>query len=141
MKTKHFKLTFLALFASIIFIISFSSCASKTAFLSSSVVPAAKGTVVISKDFNKNYVIKIKIKDLAGADRLTPPRSTYVVWLVTANNTAKNVGQINTSNSLSANFETVSSTRPSKVMLTAEDDANIQYPSYSDVVLTTDFLR
>jgi hypothetical protein len=81
------------------------------------------------------------VYDLAGSERLTPPKSTYVVWLVTADNRAKNIGQINTSNSLDANFETVSAFRPSKIMITAEDDANLLYPSYSEVILTTDYLR
>ena len=139
MKTVNLKLTVLAILASVI--VSFSACSTKAQFLSSAVVPAARGTVQISKDFNKNYVVKINVYDLAGSDRLTPPRSTYVVWLVTADNRAKNIGQINTSNSLDANFETVSAFRPSKIMITAEDDANLLYPSYSEVILTTDHLR
>jgi len=139
MKTVNLKLTVLAILASVI--VSFSACSTKAQFLSSAVVPAARGTVQISKDFNKNYVVKINVYDLAGSDRLTPPRSTYVVWLVTADNRAKNIGQINTSNSLDANFETVSAFRPSKIMITAEDDANLLYPSYSEVILTTDYLR
>ena len=138
MKTVNFKLTILAILASVI--VSFSSCSTKAPFLSSAVVPAARGTVVISKDFNRNYVIKIQLYDLAGSERLTPPKNTYVVWLVTADNRAKNIGQINTSNSLDASFETVSAFRPSKIMITAEDEANILYPSYSEVVLTTDYL-
>lgn len=141
MKTRKLKLTLLALLASVIVIITLGSCSTKAQFLSSAVVPAARGSVQISKDFNKNYVIKINVYDLAGSERLTPPRNTYVVWLVTADNRAKNIGQINTSNSLDANFETVSAFRPSKIMITAEDDANLLYPSYSEVILTTDYLR
>jgi len=139
MKTVNLKLTILAILASVI--VSFSSCSTKAQFLSSAVVPAARGTVQITKDFNKNFVIKIKLNDLAGSDRLTPPRNTYVVWLITDDDRAKNIGQINTSNSLSADFETVSAFRPSKVMISAEDEANIQYPTYSEIVLTTDFIR
>lgn len=140
MKTVNLKkMAILAVFASVI--IAFSACSTKAQFLSSAVVPAARGTVKISKDFNENYTVKIEIYDLAGSDRLTPPRSTYVVWLITDDNRAKNIGQINTSNSLDANFETVSAFKPSKIMLTAEDEANILYPSYSDVILTTDYLR
>lgn len=139
MKTVNFKLTILAILASVI--VSFSSCSTKAQFLSSAVVPAARGTVQITKDFNKNFVVKIKLQDLAGSDRLTPPRSTYVVWLITADDRAKNIGQINTTNSLNADFETVSAFKPSKVMITAEDEANVQYPTYSETVLTTDFIR
>lgn len=139
MKTGILKLTFFAILASVI--VSFSSCSTKAPFLSSAVVPAARGTVEISKDFNRNFIIKIQLSDLAGPDRLTPPKSTYVVWLITADNMSKNIGQISTSNSLKANFETASAFKPSKIMITAEDQANVLYPSYSEIVLTTDYLK
>ena len=141
MKTKHSKLTLLTLFASVIVIFTFSSCATKAPFLGSSVVPAATGTVKITKDKNKNFSIQIKISNLAGPERLTPPKSTYVIWLMSGENMAKNIGQINISNSLGASFETVSSFPPSKIMITAEDDANVLYPSNSKIVLITDFLK
>lgn len=141
MKTQHLKLTLIALFATAIAIISFSSCATKVAFLSSPVVPAARGTVKVSKDFNKNYVIKVKISDLAAPDRLTPPKNSYVLWLITADNAAKNIGQINISKSLSADFETVSVYSPSKIIITAEVEGNVLYPSYSDIILTTDYIK
>jgi hypothetical protein len=139
MKTINFKLTILTLLVSVI--VLFSSCSTKTLFLSSAVVPAARGTVEVKKDFNQNYVIKISIYDLAGSDRLTPPKNTYVVWLETSDSRMKNIGQINTSNSLEAEFETVSAFRPSKIMISAEDEANVSYPSYTNVVLRTDYLR
>lgn len=141
MKTKYSKLTLLALLAGVIVVFTFGSCAAKIPFLSSPVVPAASGAVKVSKDKNKNYSIQIAIKNLAGPERLTPPKSNYVIWMLDADNMSKNIGQINISKSLSANFETVSSFRPSKIMITAEDDANVLYPSNSEIVLTTDYLK
>lgn len=124
---------------------TFSSCATKALFLSSSVVPAAEGTVTIKKDGNKNNVIKIKINNLADSQRLTPPKNVYLVWLVSENNSTKNIGQIISSSpaltsKLKATFETVSSIRPTKIFITAENEASIQYPS-SEVVLTTDIIE
>jgi len=139
MKTVNLKLTLLAIIASVM--VSFSSCSTKAQFLSSAVVPAAKGTVQVSKDSNKNYVIKIKMRDLAGSERLTPPKNTYVIWLITSDNRARNIGQINTASSLNADFETISSFQPTKIMITAEDEANVLYPSNSDIVLTTDYIK
>lgn len=141
MKTNQFKLTLLAVLASIVVILSFSSCVNKAPFLSSAVVPAAKGTVKVKKDNNQNYLVQIKISNLAGPERLTPPRSTYVVWLMSADDNIKNIGQINISNSLSASFETVSAFRPTKIIVTAEDGPNVLYPSNTDIVLTTDYLK
>ncbi|MBN2807111.1 MAG: hypothetical protein JXR22_10675 [Prolixibacteraceae bacterium] len=122
----------------------FSACATKVIFLSSAVVPAAQGTVTIKEDGNKNYFIKIQTKNLADSQKLTPPKNVYVVWLVTDNNSTKNIGQIiSTSGSMStklkSSFETVSSFRPNKIFITAENEADISYP-YSEVVLTTDFI-
>jgi hypothetical protein len=59
----------------------------------------------------------------------------------TDDNAVKNIGQINTSTGflskkLKASFETVTPVKPTKIFLTAEDDANVQYPGMQ-VVLTT----
>ncbi|MBN1926561.1 MAG: hypothetical protein JW798_12075 [Prolixibacteraceae bacterium] len=126
----------------VIMIFAISSCSTQTAFLASSVVPAAQGKITIKDDSNKNYAIKINISNLADPQRLTPPKNVYVVWILTEDNANKNIGQIITSSSsaegkLKASFETVSSFKPSKIFLTAENEADAQYP-YSEVILTTD---
>ncbi len=120
----------------------FSSCARKVNFQTSSVVPAAQGKVKVKKDNNNNYGIKISITNLAEPKRLQPPKNTYVVWMQTADNGTKNIGQINSStgflsSKLKASFETVSSFKPQRIFITAEDDASIQYPGMQ-VVLSTD---
>jgi hypothetical protein len=121
--------------------ICFASCAKKAMFQTSTVVPAARGYVKVSKDNNKNYVIKVELTDLAEVNRLQPPKKTYVVWLVTDEDVTRNIGQIKSSSSmlsskLKASFETVSSNKPTKIFITAEDDGNAQ--SYGNqIVLTT----
>ena len=131
---------FIALIATMAF--SFSSCATKAHFEKSSVVPAAQGDVKVKKDKNNNYAIKIEISNLAEVDRLQPPRKAYVVWLVSSKEETQNIGQIESSSGtfsskLKASFETVTSYKPSKIFITAEDDAAILYPS-TQVILTTD---
>ncbi len=126
----------------IILVTSLLACARKTSFLTSSVVPAARGHVKVNTDSNKNYVIQVQLSDLAGVERLQPPRQTYVVWMLTDSNQSKNLGQIQSSSGmlsskLKASFETVSSFKPVKIFITAEDDPGIQYPS-TQVVLSTD---
>ena len=66
-----------------VFLISVNSCSKSVSFLTSSIVPAARGTVKIKVDNNKNYSIDISISDLAEVSRLNPPRLTYIVWMVT----------------------------------------------------------
>ena len=146
MKTKNIKSGIFAVAASAILLFSMSSCASKAHFLTSTVVPAAQGTVEVKTDKNKNYVIEIDITNLSPSTRLSPPSNAYVVWLIAADNSAQNLGQLNSSDrfmskSLDAEFKTVTGIRPAKIMITAENDPQVQHPSFSEVILATDFLN
>ena len=146
MKTNQFKLTILAGLVSVLVLFSCSSCAVKSHFLTSKVVPAAQGIVQISTDRNDNYVIKLEISNLSPSSRLTPPSLAYIVWLVAEDNSAKNLGQLNSSDNfmaknLNARFETVSGSKPVKIVITAENDVTVLYPSFSEVILTTDILN
>lgn len=126
----------------IMIVLSFNSCTKKVDFLLSSVSPAARGYVKVKRDNNKNYVIKINLSDLAEVDRLQPSKQTYVVWLVTDDGTTKNIWRLNSSmglfsKKLTASFKTVSSLNPTKIFITAENDASTQYPG-EQVIITTD---
>ena len=122
--------------------ICLNACAKKITFLTSSVVPAAEGTVTVTKDNNKNYKINVSLSNLAEPTRLQPSKNMYVVWMETDNNATQNIGQINTSTGFfggkhKSSFETVSSSKPTKIFLTAEDDAKVHSPG-SQVILSTD---
>jgi hypothetical protein len=125
-----------------ILIFSLFSCATSVSFLNSALVPAARGSVKIKTDNNKNYVIQITLSDLAEASRLEPAKLTYIVWMITDRDLTKNIGQLNSSKGfmskqLKGSFKTVSSDKPVKIFITAEDDAAVQYPG-TQVVLSTD---
>lgn len=120
---------------------AFLSCSNKTSFLTSSVVPAAEGTVKVKNDKNNNYVIDVEVMRLAEPNRLSPPKSVYIVWMETERNGMKNIGQLNTSTgfmskTLKSSLEAVSSFKPKEILITAEEDSQIQYPG-SQVVLRT----
>ena len=126
----------------LLFLISSESQAKKIRFQTSTVVPAARGYVKVNKDHNNNFHIQISISDLSEVHRLQPTKETYVVWMVTDQEISKNIGQLNSSKSflskkLKATFETVSSFNPVKIFITAEDNADIQYPGMTGI-LTTD---
>lgn len=130
--------------AAVIMISSLNSCALKKPFLLSSVEPAARGTVTIKSDKNKNYKIKVQVYNLAEANRLSGVNSTYVVWMITVEKTTKNIGQIRSSTSilskrLKASLETKSSFKPTKIFLTIEDDSSIQSPLGQVVLSTNNF--
>ncbi len=133
----------ISLFISIVMLVFLlNSCAMKKEFLLSSVVPAARGYVKIDKDRNKNYIIKVVINNLAEAERLASEDSKYVVWMDTKDNETKNLGQIKSSRgflskALKASLEATTPFKPSRVFITAEDNADIQYP-VAQVVLSTE---
>ena len=140
-QTKSITKSIFAIAATVLILFYFGSCAKKISFQNSSVVPAARGDVKVKKDNNNNYSIQISLNNLSEPNRLQPSKNTYVVWMETDDHATKNIGQINSSTGflsgkLKASFETVSSTKPTKIFLTAEDDASIQYPG-SPVILTT----
>jgi len=131
---------FLGAFALLI-LFSVTASAKKVKFLTSAIVPAARGYVKINRDKNLNYVIDINISNLAEVYRLEPSKLTYVVWLVTEDKITMNMGKINStvgffSKKLKATFETVTSLKPVKIFITAEDDPSRQYPG-KEVALTT----
>lgn len=140
---KSFRLFFTA---GILVLLSFffNSCSKKVIFPTSSIAPAAVGSVKIKKDNNNNYAIQVKIENLPDARRLSPPKNYYVVWIETRNNTIKNIGRIVPSkrflsSKMKASLNAVSPTKPKRVFITAENDESIRYPGNMVVLDTGNF--
>ncbi|MDZ7740012.1 MAG: hypothetical protein U5K32_13300 [Bacteroidales bacterium] len=119
-----------------------TSCAQKIIFLRSSVVPAAEGTVTVKQDKNNNYLIKVEIEDLAEVERLQSTRQTYVVWMESDKGNTENLGQLKSAKSIfskqkTASLETVSSFKPVRIFVTAENGINVRFPG-EPIILTTD---
>ncbi|MEO9021235.1 MAG: hypothetical protein ABI237_17425 [Ginsengibacter sp.] len=123
-------------------IVSLGSCARKMTFGVSPVVPAATGKVKIKKSKNDNYVINVKVLNLAPANRLSPSRELYVVWMQTDRSRVKNIGMIKSSkgflsNKFKGDMTATSIEKPTEIFITAEDNGNVSYPG-SQVVLKTE---
>ena len=113
------------------------SCASSSKFPISSVVPAAEISDEMKQDKNKNYIIEVSAKNLASADRLTPPRKMYVVWITTDSNGTKNIGQMVNKNAENSYLKTVTPFKANEIFITAEDQAEISYPSGVEISRTS----
>jgi len=116
--------------------------AKKIGFLSSSIVPAARGYVKVKRDINENFLIQVKISNLAEVNRLQPSKQVYLVWMITDHEITDNIGQINSSTTflstkLKASFLKVSVSKPIKIFITAEEDAITQTPN-EQIILSTD---
>lgn len=132
------------LIVNLLIILLCASCAIKKNFLLSSVVPAAHGNVKVETDRNKNYTIKVNVYNLAEAERVTSHKSTYVVWMESADHEIRNIGQIMSekqfmSKALKATLETKSAYKPTKVFITAEDNGNATMPNEQTVLTTEKF--
>jgi hypothetical protein len=117
-------------------------CAKKFAFANSPIVPGAKGKVTVKKDRNNNYDISVNTVNLTPPKNLTPSREVYVVWMEGADNSLKNLGQIKPSTGFlskayKGELKATTLTKPRRIFITAEDNANIDQPGNS-LVLSTD---
>ncbi|MCU4189165.1 hypothetical protein M9Q43_08315 [Flavobacterium sp. HXWNR29] len=141
MKTNYLSLK-LALFLVLPFALlqMFTSCSKNIEFENSNVVPAARGDISVKKDKNNNYNFKLEISYLAEPERLQPPKKYYVVWLSSEQNQIPlNIGQIVGTSKLHVKFESVSSSKPKRIFVTAEDDVSTQYPGQYGVLETDKF--
>lgn len=142
MKSSIFNTKLYAVFTILFAIAILQSCSStKYNFSTSPVVPAAEGSVKVKKDNNSNYSIALDVKRLAEPKRLTPAKEMYIVWMETEENGRKNIGQLKTSSglfssTLTSSLKTVSTFKPTGFFISAEDDANIQYPGGQTVLST-----
>jgi hypothetical protein len=123
-----------------------TSCGINESFLRSSVVPAATGYVKVKKDENQNYAIKLKVNDLAESDRLQSSKKMYVVWMQTENGNFENLGQLQTSTGFmskqrTASMETVSTHKPVRFFITAENEQNVQFPDRETILTTAIFYK
>lgn len=124
----------------LLFTLAFTACNRKIAFNTSTIVPAAEGYVKVKKDNNGNHAINVDVKNLANPRRLPVPQSVYMVW-VDSPEGLKKLGQLKSgsglfSNTLKASLRAITPVKPTRLFITAESDAGVQYPG-SQTVLTT----
>lgn len=114
-----------------------SSCASTAKFPVSAVTPAAQITAKMKQDKNNNFKIAVTAKHLAAADRLTPPKNNYIVWVLTDNGMVNNVGQLVIKNAEKASLTITTSFSVKEIFITAENQGDLTYPSGIEISRTT----
>lgn len=113
------------------------SCASTASFPVSDVTPAAEIAAKMKQDKNKNYIIEVSAKHLAGADRLNPPKNNYVIWIVTESNGTKNIGQLTSKNDKKSYLKTSTPFNVKEIFITAEEQGNVSYPAGMEISRTS----
>lgn len=114
-----------------------SACSKKVVFPTSQVLPAANAVVKIDKNDNNNYELNLEVENMAKPERLTPPRRTYVVWMVSERNGTINMGNLKINNKLRGSLEAVTPFKPICFFITAEEEQDVVTPS-TQVVLNSE---
>jgi len=104
------------------------SCATHVKFPISEVTPGARIDARVHTDKHDNFTIDITAKYLTSPDRLTPSKNTYVFWIETDSKGLVNIGQLQSRSSEKSKLEAVTPFEPKAILITAEDDGNVQYP-------------
>ncbi len=113
------------------------AAAKKFPLTAATIVPGARGEVEIGHDRNKNTEVKMKVEHLAKPDSLTPPKTTYIVWLQEKGADAENSGQLKINNKEQGSFRTTTPRKSFDVFVTAEQDGSAKAPSGPEVLRTS----
>lgn len=122
-----------------------SSCSPKINFPVSRVVPAAEPKASVNKNKEGEYVVKVNVNNLALPERLSPPKRNYVVWVNTEAQGVRKIGELKNrrgmlSNTGKASFEGSIMEKPTQIIVTAENNADVQFTG-DHTVLKSDVFR
>ena len=109
-------------------------------FRESNIVPGVEAKAVVGADVNGNSRVKFKVKYLAPANRLVPPKTFYVVWAQNADGRAVPLGRLWIGDGREGSFESTVPFIEFRVIITAENDLIPEKPS-EPIVLTTELLK
>ena len=106
-------------------------------FTASKIVPAAAAELNVGKEKNGNVQIDLKAGHLAKPSRLTPPASSYVVWLQQEGSEAQSQGELKIGDDQKGELKTATPLRTFNVFVTAEADSQTKFPSQQVVLQAT----
>ncbi|MEP6717023.1 MAG: hypothetical protein ABJC09_15745 [Terriglobia bacterium] len=102
-----------------------------------SLVPAATGTVKVTNDKNNgNMQFVLKVEHLAKPSALTPPATTYVVWVRARGGEALKQGALGVDKDLKGELRSVTVSKDFELFVTAEQSENATVPSGPEVLHT-----
>ena len=119
------------------FLCTLAYAAKKYPMTAATIVPAARGEVLVDKDKNGNVRLNMKVEFLAAPESLTPPAVVYVIWLQDLGGSPENQGQLRVDKKLKANFKTVTPSKNFDLSVTAEKDASVKAPTGPEVLKAT----
>lgn len=101
---------------------------------SSSLVPGATGQVKTGKDKNGNTKFVVEVKHLVAPGGLTPPKTTYLVWIQQKGTAPESQGALKVSKNLDGKFESSTPNKSFDLWITAETDPSAKSPTGPEVL-------
>lgn len=99
--------------------------------------PAAQGVATLSHDKNGNQTVDLKVKHLANPRNLTPPKSTYIVWIQPSSGEVRKLGELRVNDKLEGQFKAPVPSSNFQIFVTAEDGPTVTQPSGTEVLRQT----
>ncbi len=99
--------------------------------------PAAQGVATLKHDKNGNLTVDLKVKHLANPQNLTPPKSTYLVWIQPTNGEVHKLGELRVNDKLEGEFKAPVPSSNFQIFVTAEDGPTVTQPSGTEVLRQT----
>lgn len=99
--------------------------------------PAAQGVAILKHDKNGNLTVDLKVKHLAQPQNLTPPKSTYLVWIQPTNTEVHKLGELRVNDKLEGEFKAPVPSANFQIFVTAEDGPTVTQPSGTEVLRQT----
>jgi len=100
-------------------------------------VPAATGTVHAQRDKdNQNTKLDIKVDHLARPDALTPPATTYLVWVRPGGGDPVKQGALGVNHDIKGELHAVTVAKNFDLFITAEQGETVTVPSSNQVLRT-----
>lgn len=102
-------------------------------------VPAARGDVDVSHDDNGNTKIKFKVQFLSPPGELSPPASTYIIWIRdrVQDTPPEPIGILKIGKDRKGSFESAIISSNFDLFVTAEKDATTRAPTGQKVLTAT----
>ena len=112
----------------------------ESAFQPSGVMPGVENQITLSADTNGNNRVKFKVKHLAPANTLVPPKSLYVVWAQSADGRSVPLGRLWIGSNRDGAFEATVPFIEFRLIVTAEDEIVPQTPA-EPFVLSSELMK
>lgn len=130
----------IAVFALLLLALTVGCVTTESAFQPSEVMPGVENLIGMSADANGNNRVKFKVKHLAPANTLVPPKSFYVVWAQSTEGRSIPLGRLWIGTTRDGAFEATVPFIEFRLIVTAEDEIVPQTPA-EPFVLSSELMK